>query len=69
MKQPISYAIFYPERRYISEERVDFSKLATLNFSRSDLDVFEGLNMAISAGKQGGSAPTVVNAANALVVD
>ena len=64
MRLPISYAIFYPERRYISEERVDFSKLATLNFSKPDLDVFEGLNMAISAGKKGGSAPTVLNAAN-----
>lgn len=69
MKLPISYAIFFPERRYISEERVDFSKLATLNFSKPDLDVFEGLKMAISAGKKGGSAPTVLNAANEWAVD
>lgn len=69
MKLPISYALFYPERRYISEERVDFSKLATLNFSKPDLDVFEGLKMAISAGKKGGSAPTVLNAANEWAVD
>ena len=69
MKLPISYAIFYPERRYISEERVDFSTLATLNFSKPDLDVFEGLKMAISAGKKGGSAPTVLNAANEWAVD
>ena len=69
MKLPIAYAIFYPERRYISEERVDFSKLSTLNFSKPDLDVFEGLKMAISAGKKGGSAPTVLNAANEWAVD
>ena len=69
MKLPISYALFYPERRYISEERVDFSTLATLNFSKPDLDVFEGLKMAISAGKKGGSAPTVLNAANEWAVD
>ena len=69
MKLPISYALFYPERRYISEERVDFSKLATLNFSKPALDVFEGLKMAISAGKKGGSAPTVLNAANEWAVD
>lgn len=69
MKLPISYALFYPERRYISEERVDFSKLATLNFSKPDLDVFDGLKMAISAGKKGGSAPTVLNAANEWAVD
>lgn len=69
MKLPISYAIFYPERRYISEERVDFNTLSTLNFSKPDLDVFEGLKMAISAGKRGGSAPTVLNAANEWAVD
>lgn len=69
MKLPISYAIFYPERRYISEERVDFNTLSTLNFSKPDLDVFEGLKMAISAGKKGGSAPTVLNAANEWAVD
>lgn len=69
MKLPISYAIFYPERRYISDDRVDFSVLSTLNFSKPDLDVFEGLKMAILAGKKGGSAPTVLNAANEWAVD
>lgn len=69
MKLPISYALFYPERRYISEARVDFNALSTLNFSKPDLEVFEGLKMAISAGKRGGSAPTVLNAANEWAVD
>ena len=55
MKLPISYALFYPERRYISEARVDFNTLSTLNFSKPDPEVFEGLKMAISAGKRGGS--------------
>lgn len=69
MKLPISYALFYPERRYISDDRVDFNALSTLNFSKPDLDVFEGLKMAILAGKKGGSAPTVLNAANEWAVD
>ena len=69
MKLPISYALFYPERRYISEARVDFNALSTLDFSKPDLEVFEGLKMAISAGKRGGSAPTVLNAANEWAVD
>jgi len=69
MKLPISYALFYPERRYISEVRVDFNTLSTLNFSKPDPEVFEGLKMAISAGKRGGSAPTVLNAANEWAVD
>lgn len=69
MKLPISYALFYPERRYISDTRVDFNALSTLNFSKPDPEVFEGLKMAISAGKRGGSAPTVLNAANEWAVD
>ncbi len=69
MKLPISYALFYPERRYISETRVDFNTLSTINFSKPDPEVFEGLKMAISAGKRGGSAPTVLNAANEWAVD
>jgi len=69
MKLPISYALFYPEKRYISEARVDFNTLSTLNFSKPDPEVFEGLKMAISAGKRGGSAPTVLNAANEWAVD
>lgn len=69
MKLPISYALFYPERRYISDDRVDFNVLSTLNFSKPDLDVFEGLKLAILAGKKGGSVPTVLNAANEWVVD
>ena len=69
MRLPISYAIFYPERRYISDDRVDFNVLSTLNFSKPDLDVFEGLKLAILAGKKGGSAPTVLNAANEWAVD
>lgn len=69
MRLLISYALFYPERRYISDDRVDFNVLSTLNFSKPDLDVFEGLKMAILAGKKGGSAPTVLNAANEWAVD
>ena len=69
MKLPISYALFYPERRYINDSRVDFTTLSALNFSKPDLDVFEGLKLAISAGKRGGSAPTVLNAANEWAVD
>ena len=69
MKLPISYALFYPERRYINDSRVDFTTLSALNFSKPDLDVFEGLKLAISAGKRGGSAPMVLNAANEWAVD
>ena len=69
MKLPISYALFYPERRYISDKGLDFSVIKSLHFSKPDIEVFEGLKYAIQAGKAGGSAPTVLNAANEWAVD
>ena len=68
MKLPIQYALYYPERRYLPGERVDFAALAQLTFEKPDLDTFYGLRLAIEAGKAGGSLPTVFNAANELAV-
>ena len=68
MKLPIQYALYYPERRYLPGERVDFAKLAQISFEKPDLDTFYGLQLAMEAGKVGGSLPTVFNAANELAV-
>lgn len=68
MKVPIEYALFYPERRGLKGERLDFSKISSITFEKPDYDVFRGLSMAISAGKTGGSMPTVFNAANEKAV-
>ena len=68
MRLPIQYAIYYPERRYLDGDRVDFSKLAGITFEKPDTDTFEGLKLAYEAGKCGGSTPTVFNAANELAV-
>ena len=68
MKLPIQYALYYPERRYLPGERVDFATLSQLTFEKPDLDTFYGLRLAIEAGKTGGSLPTVFNAANELAV-
>ena len=68
MKLPIQYAIYYPERRFLPGERVDFAKLSQLTFEKPDMDTFYGLRLAIEAGKAGGSLPTVFNAANELAV-
>lgn len=68
MRLPIQYAIYYPERRYLDGDRVDFSKLAGITFENPDTDTFEGLKLAYEAGKCGGSTPTVFNAANELAV-
>lgn len=68
MKLPIQYALYYPERRYLSGERVDFWSLGKLEFEKPDMETFYGLKLAYEAGRTGGSLPTVFNAANELAV-
>lgn len=68
MKLPIQYALYYPERRFLPGERVDFAMLSQLTFEKPDLETFYGLRLAFKAGKAGGSLPTVYNAANELAV-
>ena len=68
MKLPIQYALYYPERRFLPGDRVDFATLSQLTFEKPDLDTFYGLRLAMEAGKAGGSLPTVFNAANELAV-
>lgn len=68
MRVPIEYALFYPERRNLSGDRLDFSKLSQITFEKPDYKVFRGLSLAIEAGKTGGTMPTVFNAANERAV-
>lgn len=68
MRLPIQYAIYYPERRYLDGERVDFSKIGSITFENPDMETFKGLKYAFDAGKIGGSMPTVFNAANEKAV-
>lgn len=68
MKLPIQYALYYPERRFLPGERLDFAKLSQLTFEKPDMETFYGLRLAFEAGRAGGSLPTVFNAANELAV-
>lgn len=68
MKLPIQYALYYPRRRYLPGERLDFWSLGKLDFEKPDMDTFYGLALAYEAGRVGGSLPTVFNAANELAV-
>lgn len=68
MKVPIEYALFYPERRHLSGERLDFGILKSITFEKPDYEVFRGLSLALDAGKAGGTMPTVFNAANEKAV-
>ena len=68
MKLPIQYALFYPERRPLGGDRLDFAALKEITFEDPDMETFRGLAMAIEAGKIGGSMPTAFNAANERAV-
>lgn len=68
MKLPIQYALCYPERRYLEGERLDFCKLSDITFEKPDMETFKGLKLAYEAGREGGSMPTVLNAANEKAV-
>lgn len=68
MRLPIQYALYYPHRRYLDGERLDFAKLGQITFEEPDMETFLGLPMAIRAAREGGSMPTVFNAANELAV-
>lgn len=68
MKLPIQYALYYPERRFLPGDRLDFAVLSKLTFEKPDMETFYGLRLAFEAGKEGGSLPAVFNAANELAV-
>lgn len=68
MKLPIQYALYYPERRFLSGDRLDFARLAQITFEEPDTDTFLGLPLAYRAARAGGSMPTVFNAANEKAV-
>lgn len=68
MKLPIQYALYYPDRIFLAGDRLDFYKLKHIDFEKPDTDTFEGMSLAVTAGKIGGSMPTVYNATNEYAV-
>lgn len=68
MKLPIQYALFYPDRLPMQDNKVDFFALKSITFEEPDPEVFTGLKLAYDAFRAGGSMPTVFNAANEKAV-
>ena len=79
MKLPIQYALYYPERKFLAGDRVDFEAISKIDFETPDLDNFKGLRLTYEAAKRsdekrnedpffGDSMPTVFNAANEKAV-
>lgn len=68
MRLPIQYALYYPERRFLDTQHLDFWKLNQITFEKPDMVNFRGLALAYDAGRKGGNVPTMFNAANELAV-
>jgi len=68
MREPIQYALAYPERLSLNNKKLDFAALSALNFFEPDMDKFPCLGLAFQAMERGGNAPCALNAANEAAV-
>jgi 1-deoxy-D-xylulose-5-phosphate reductoisomerase len=68
MRVPIQYALTYPERKPSPASSLDLLKQATLHFREMDYNRYPCLKLAYEAGRNGGTATTVFNAANEIAV-
>ncbi|MGK0551660.1 1-deoxy-D-xylulose-5-phosphate reductoisomerase [Enterococcus faecalis] len=69
MREPIQYALTYPERWPIKQPKTfDITKVEQLNFEKLDTKRFPMLALAYAVGRKGGAYPTVYNAANEIAV-
>jgi 1-deoxy-D-xylulose-5-phosphate reductoisomerase len=68
MRVPISYALHYPERADVDVPQLDLAAAGSLTFEQPDLETFACLRLALEAGRAGGTAPTVLNAADEVAV-
>ncbi len=67
MKLPIRLALTYPDRQPCLEE-LDLAKIGALHFERLPVEKFPCFTLAVEAGKEGGSCPTVLNGAAEIAV-
>jgi 1-deoxy-D-xylulose-5-phosphate reductoisomerase len=69
MRVPISYALHHPERADVDVPRLDLASVGSLTFEEPDLETFACLRLALEAGRSGGTAPCVLNAADEVAVE
>ena len=68
MRTPIAYSLAWPHRMIAPVERLDLASISELTFEAPDFKRFPVLSLAFQALKSGGSAPTILNAANEVAV-
>jgi len=69
MRQPIQYALTFPDRKPSLTKQLDLTSLETLTFEKPDLDTFPCLRLAFKAAKMGTKACAVLNQANEEAVE
>ena len=68
MREPIQFAIGFPERLPLGNKKLDFASLGSLSFFEPDLEKFPALRLAYEAIDRGGNIPCALNAANESAV-
>ena len=68
MREPIQFALGFPERLPLDNRKLDFAQLGSLSFQAPDTDKFPALALAFEALKRSGNIPCVLNAANEAAV-
>jgi 1-deoxy-D-xylulose-5-phosphate reductoisomerase len=68
MRVPIAYALHHPERVELPVRALDLAEVGALTFEPVDEATFPALGLARAAGRAGGTAPCVLNAANEVAV-
>ena len=68
MREPIQFALSFPERLTLNNKKLDFASLQGLTFEEPDMEKFPCLSLAFEAIKKGGNVPCAMNAANEAAV-
>lgn len=69
MRTPIAYSLAWPERMHAPTKRLNLAALGMLSFEAPDEERFPALKLARAVLAEGGSAGTVLNAANEVAVE
>ena len=68
MREPIQFALSFPERLTLNNRKLDFAELGELTFEKPDMEKFPCLQLAFDAVRRGGNIPCAMNAANEAAV-
>ena len=68
MREPIQFALSFPDRLTLNNRKLDFPAIGSLTFEEPDFEKFPCLGLAFEAIRRGGNLPCAMNAANEAAV-